>query len=151
MKHVVFRILAALVLLAAIAGIGFFAYSAGVAQGATIDVKPVIVQTEGQPQIPVYGHGMAFHHSMPFFGFGCFGLLIPLFLLFLAFAAMRHLFWGWGPGFGWRHHMHRMHHMHGPWGEKGPWNHEDVPPFFAEWHRRAHGEPPVAGDEAEKK
>jgi hypothetical protein len=154
MKHVAFRILAGLVLLAALAGIGFFAYSAGIAHGAALDIKQTIIQAEGQPQIPVYGHGMAhrmaFHHTMPFFGFGCFGLLVPLFLFFLAFAAMRHLFWGWGPGFGWRHHMHM--HQRGPWGEKGPWG-EGVPPFFAEWHRQAHGEPPAppTEDGTEKK
>lgn len=148
MKHVVFRILAGLVLLAAIAGIGFVAYSAGVAHGAALDIKPIIVQAEGQPQVPVYGHGMAFHHGMPFFGF--LGCLVPLFLLFVAFAAMRHLFWGWGPGFGWRHrmHMHGMHHGH--WHDKADWE-KDVPPFFAEWHRRVHGEPPAEGSEAEKK
>jgi hypothetical protein len=89
----------------------------------------------------MYGYQMGFHHVMPFFG--CFGILIPLFLFFLAFAAMRHLFWG--PGFGWRHHMH----MHGRWGDKSRWG-EDVPPMFAEWHRRAHGEAPAA-DDAEKK
>ena len=134
MKHIAFRILAGLVLLAAIAGIGFFAYSAGVAHGTALDVKSLVVQGQAQPPIPMYGYQMGFHHIMPFFG--CFGILIPLFLFFLAFAAMRHLFWG--PGFGWRHRMH----MHGHWGEKGRWA-EDVPPMFAEWHRRAHGEPPV--------
>jgi hypothetical protein len=145
MKHIVFRILAGLVLLAAIAGIGFFAYSAGVAHGTALDIKPIIVEAQNQPPVPVYGHRMAFHHGgMPFFGFGCFGILIPLFLFFIAFAAMRHLFWGWEPGFGWRHRMHAMHHGH--WHDKGPWNSEDVPPFFAEWHRRAHGEQPKETD-----
>jgi hypothetical protein len=125
-KHIVFRILAGLVLLAAIAGIAFFAYNAGVMHGATVNIQAPTGPTEGQP-LPYYGHGMAFHHAFPFFGFGCFGILIPLFLLFLAFGAMRHLLWGprWG------HHMH----MHGPWGE-------GVPPMFTEWHRRAHGEQP---------
>ena len=143
MKHIVFRILAGLVLLAAIAGIGFFAYSAGLAHGAALDIKPLTVQAQSQPIAPIVGHGMMFHHTMPFFGFGCFGILIPLFLFFLAFAAMRHLFWG--PGFGWKHHRHGMH---GHWGEKGPWG-EGVPPMFAEWHRQAHAEPPT--DDTEKK
>jgi hypothetical protein len=139
MKHIVFRILAGLVLLAAIAGIGFFAYTTGVAHGAALDVKPLVVDGQVQPPIPMYAHGMVFHHAMPLFG--CFGLLIPLFLFFLALAAMRHLFWGprW-----WGHHMHPMH-GHGPWGEKGPWG-EGMPPMFAEWHRRAHTEPSAADD-----
>ena len=141
MKHIVFRIVAGLVLLAAITGIAFFAYNAGVIHGAALDLKPLIAQAQSQPPVPmpIYGaQGMMFHH-MPFFGFGCFGILIPLFLLFLAFAAMRHLIWG--PGFGWRHRMH-MHGMHGHWGEKGPWG-EGVPPMFDEWHRRAHADPPA--------
>ncbi len=138
MKHIVFRILAGLVLLAAIGGIAFFAYNAGLAHGAALDLKPLIAEGQSQPQAPMPGygfHGMVFQHTMPFFGFGCFGILIPLFLLFLAFAAMRHLFWGprWG------RHMH----MHDRWGE-------GVPPMFAEWHRRAHADPPAA-DDTEKK
>ncbi len=139
MKHIAFRILAGLVLLAAIAGIGFFAYNTGVAHGAALDVKPLIVQ--GQPPVPMQPYVMGFHHVMPFFG--CFGILIPLFLFFLAFAAMRHLFWG--PGFGWRHRMH----MHSHWGGRGSWD-EGVPPMFAEWHRRAHTEPPAAEDSEKK-
>ena len=140
MKHIVFRILAGLVLLAAIAGIGFFAYNAGVVHGAALDLKPLMAEGQAQPPIFMHSYGMGFHHAMPFFG--CFGILIPLFLFFLAFAAMRHLFWG--PGH-WGHH--RMHmHGHGPWGEKGPWA-EGVPPMFTEWHRRAHTDPPAADDD----
>jgi hypothetical protein len=133
-KHIVFRIVAGLVLLAALAGIAFFAYNAGLVHGAATNLTPA--QIESQP-LPPYGHGMVFHHVFPFFGFGCFGILVPLFLLFLAFAALRHLLWGprWG------HHMY-MHGMHGHWGNKGPWG-EGVPPMFVEWHKRAHGEPPA--------
>src|SRR6185436_18010962 len=104
-----FRIVAALVLLAAIAGIGFFAYQAGVAHGS-----PVTIQApagESVPPNPYYGYGMPYHH--PFgFGFGCFGLLLPLFLLLIALKAVRIMLWGprWG----------HMHH-HGPWGRNsGP-------------------------------
>src|SRR3954471_20974996 len=139
-KHIVFRILAGLVLLAAIAGIAFFAFNAGVMHGASLNIQAPTAQTEGQP-MPHYGYGMPFHHPFPFFGFGCFGLLIPLFLLFLAFGAMRRMLWG----SHWGHHMH-MHH--GPWGDKGHWG-EGVPPMFAEWHKRAHGEAPA--DDATKK
>jgi hypothetical protein len=141
-RNIVFRILAALVLLAAVAGIAFFAFNAGVMHGATVNIQAPAAPDEGQPGLPYYGHGMAFHHSIPFFGFGCFGILIPLFLLFLFFGAMRHLLWGprWG------HHMH----MHGPWGDRGPWS-EGVPPMFVEWHKRAHGEQPPASPETPEK
>ena len=136
-KNVVFRILAGLVLLAAIAGIAFFAFNAGMTQGAASNLQVPAAQAGpagGQP-VPYYGYGMPFLHPMPFFGFGCFGVLIPLFLLFLAFGAARRMIWG--PRWGW-HHMH-----HGPWGDKGPGSPDFVPPMFAEWHKRAHGEAPT--------
>jgi hypothetical protein len=68
-------------------------------------------------------------------GFGCFGILIPLFLLFLAIKAFRLLFWG--PRMGWGRH----YRMRG----RG-WN-GDVPPMFEEWHKRAHGEEPAVKKE----
>ncbi|MGC1374831.1 MAG: hypothetical protein WA821_01325 [Anaerolineales bacterium] len=140
-KNVVFRILAGLVLLAAIAGIAFFAYNAGVTQGTTVNVQAPAAQ--GQV-VPVYGYGMPFAPFHPFFGFGCFGVLIPLFLLFLAFAAMRHLIWGPRMMMG-DHHERFARHLHNRWGEDG------VPPFFAELHRRAHAQPQPPADDAAKK
>ena len=122
------RILAGLVLIAVIAGIAYFAFQAGVAQGSPVTIE---APQGGTAPYPVYGNPMGFHH--PFgFGFGCFGLLIPFFLVFLALHAMRVLFWGprwWG---------HRMH-GHGPWSRHGEGG---APPFFDEWHERAHGESP---------
>ena len=119
------RIAAALVLLAAIAGIAYFAFQAGVAQGSPITVQSPSGETAPLPY-PYYGYG-PFHH--PFgFGFGFLGCLIPLFLFFLVFGAFRFLFWGprWHRGgYGpWRH----------GWGEGG------MPPMFEEWHKRAHGQ-----------
>jgi len=143
-KNVVFRIVAGFVLLAAIAGIAFFAFNAGMARGVALDLQLPAAQAApagGQP-VPFYGYGMPFFHPMPFFGFGCFGVLIPLFLLFLAFGAARRMLWG--PRWGW-HHMHR-----GPWGEKGPGSPDFVPPMFAEWHKRAHTETDKAPEENRK-
>jgi len=117
------RIVAGLVLLAAIAGIAFFAFQAGVANGSPVTIEAPAGQTVPAP-MPYYGYGMRFYH--PFgFGFGCFGLLIPLFLFFLAMKAFRVMFWGprWG------------HHM-GHWGRR--WE-GGAPPMFDEWHKRAHG------------
>jgi len=84
-KNVFFRILAGFVLLAAIAGIAFFAFNAGMTQSAALNLQAPAAQPGGQP-VPYYGYGMPFPYPMPFFGFGCFGVLIPLFLLFLLLA-----------------------------------------------------------------
>jgi hypothetical protein len=125
-RHIVFRILAGLILLAAIVGIAFFAYQAGAMHGAAANI-----------QLPATGNGMPFypHFWHPFFGFGIFGLLFGFFLLVLVFGAMRRLIFG--PRWGWRHMGQ------GPMGSRmghGPWS-EGVPPMFAEWHRRAHANP----------
>ena len=117
------RIVAALVFIAAIAGIAYFAFQAGVAQGSPITIESPSGETAPMPY-PYYGYGMPFHR--PFgFGFGFLGCLIPLFLFFLL----------WGPRWGW----HR-----GPWRHN--WSEAGVPPMFEEWHKRAHG-----GQSEEKK
>jgi len=121
-RHVIFRIIAGLVLLAVIVGIAFFAYQAGVTHGTAVSV-PLPTSGNVQPYQPYLWH--------PFLGFGIFDLLFAFFLLMLAFHAMRRLILG--PRWGWRH-MDRGPLSHGPWGE-------GVPPMFAEWHRRAHAAP----------
>ncbi len=136
-KNVVFRIVAGLVLLAAIAGIAFFAFNAGMARGAALDIQ---MPANGQP-LPSYGYGMPFGHFHPFFGFGCFAPLVGLFLVFLAFGALRRMVWG--PRWGWRYMRHSC------WDEKGPEG-DFVPPMFAEWHKRAHAEAGKSPDEGQK-
>jgi hypothetical protein len=124
------RVLVTLVLIAAILGIGVYAYNIGMAQGLTQKVQ---VPAGGSAEMPhlYYGH--------PFlgFGFGLLGCLIPLFLLFLVFGSLRAMFWHGPMGWG---HMHRRR-----WGWREE-NGKGVPPFFDEWHRRAH-----TGSEEEKK
>src|SRR5215208_2022634 len=91
------RIVAALVLIAAVAGVAFFAFQAGIAQGSPVTIEAPAGQTAPAPY-PYYGWGMPFHR--PFgFGFGFFGFLILLFLFFAALRALRFLFWG--PRWGW--------------------------------------------------
>jgi hypothetical protein len=141
-KHIVFRIVAAVVLLAAIAGIAGFAFNAGVARGAALNLQ-VPATAAGQP-IPYYGYGMPFMHPMPF-GFGFLGLLLPLFLIFLAFGAARRMLWG--PRWGGRHFAH----MHGMGSEKHPDSADFVPPMFAEWHRRSHGQAEQPKEPADQK
>ena len=140
-KNIVFRIIAAVVLLAAVAGIAGFAFNAGMARGAALNIQ---APAAGVQAVPGYAYPMPFMH--PFFGFGFLGLLVPLFLLFLAFGAFRRLLWGprWG-----MHHMHQMHDMRqGPWGEHSG---EFVPPMFAEFHRRAHAVSEKPEDSAAQK
>src|SRR5574341_2232779 len=123
---IVLRIAAALVLIAAIVGIGFFAFNAGVSQG----VAAKLPAPEGQAgNLPYPYYGMPFFwHPFPFFGFGCFGPLIALFLLFIALRAISFIFWG--PRWGWGHHRMWRH----------GWYEGEVPPMVAEWHKRMHGE-----------
>ncbi len=132
-RNIIFKIVMALVLIGALVGIAVFAYNAGAAQRLAFN-PPASSSNDGTLPLPHPYYGM---HAFPFFGFGCFGVLIPLFLLFVVFGAFRALFWH-GP-----RHWHRMHA--GPWrdwsstcadGQPG------IPPFFAEWHRRAHESQP---------
>jgi hypothetical protein len=120
---IVFRIVAALVLLAAVAGIAFFAFNAGVATHIQAPASGT-----GQAPYPYYGFG--YWHPFPFWGFGCLGPLFALLLLFLAFRALSFVLWGprWGR---WGHMRHGWRHG---WTEEG-----GVPPMFREWHDRAHG------------
>ena len=122
------RFVVALVLIAAIAGIAFFAFRAGVAQGS-----PITIEAPSGESVPApyhyYGYGVPFHR--PFgFGFGFFGFLILLFLFFTALRAFRFLFWGarWG-------------HHYGGHGPRGRHLENGAPQMFEEWHKRAHGRP----------
>jgi hypothetical protein len=127
------RIVSALVLIAALAGIAFFAFQAGVAKGSPITMQAPAGQTAPVPApFYGYGYGMPFHPPFGFgFGFGCFGPLLVLFLLLIAFRAFRLMLWGprWG----------HMGHHHGPWSRH--WE-NGVPPMFDEWHKKMHGEQP---------
>ena len=126
------RLISALVLIAAIAGIAFFAFQAGVAQGSPVTIEAPSGQAVPAPY-PYYGYGMPFHRP---WGFGFFGFLFTLLLIFLAFRALRFLFWG--PRWGWGPHQY------GPWGRS--WE-NGVPPMFEEWHKRSHGETPNTNNE----
>jgi hypothetical protein len=132
------RIVSVLVLIAAIAGIGFFAYQAGVANGSPISIEAPAGDANVIPA-PHYGYGYGLRYHPFGFGFGCFGILIPLFLFFLAMKAIRFIFWG--PRWGWGH-------RHGHWG--GRWE-GGAPPMFEDWHKRAHNIPEGGGEEPEEK
>ncbi len=138
MSRVIFKTILVLVLIGAIVGLGFYAYQLGVAQG----VAHTTAVTPGTaPTAPVPYYGMWYYP--PFYGFGFLYCLVPFFLFFLLFAAVRGLFWHGRPG--WR----RWHY--GPWGyprngEGTDWK-ENVPPMVAEWHRKLHEEGKAAGSD----
>lgn len=147
---IVFRVLGLLLVLGLIAGAGAFGYQAGTARG--IEQAPAVAAAiekaaeNGQPVMPMYGHGYGYgyphdyafgyrHHFNPF-GAICFSFLF----LFLFFGAMKMLFFrrmrhGWAHG------------HHGPWGKD--WEGK-VPPFFSDWHQRAHGEGEKPADSDKK-
>jgi hypothetical protein len=129
--RILWRVLVVIVLIAAILGIGVYAYNVGIAQGLAQKVQ---VQTAPPAQMPYMYYG----HPFPGFGFGLLGCLIPLFLLFLVFGSLRFLFWRGPMGMG------HMHHRRWNWQDE---NSKDVPPFFAEWHRRAHAQPDQPEDQ----
>jgi hypothetical protein len=130
MKTIVFRIVGGLVLLAAIAGIAFFAFNAGVARGEGVNIQAPANQN-GVQAYPYYGMPFYWRH-FPFFGFGFLGIFALLIPVFLVFSAVRMMIWG--PRFG-RRWMHGSHW--GRWNNADP-NHEEIPPMFAEMHRRMH-------------
>ena len=131
-NNVGLRIISALVLIAAIAGIAYFAFQAGVVRGSPVTIEAPSGETVPAPY-PYYGYGYGMPFHRPFgFGFGLLGFLILFFLFFTALRAFRFLFWG--PRWGWGHH----HTGHGPWGRH--WE-NGVPPMFEEWHKRAHEAP----------
>jgi hypothetical protein len=115
------RIVLAIVLIAVLVGIGTYVYNAGIAQGMAASGKLVAPDGNAMPY-PYY----APHYGL--FGFGLFGLIVPLLFLFLIFGALRGLFFG-GPRH-WRHDM-----------PPGDWQ-KHVPPMFEEWHRKIHETPP---------
>ncbi len=118
------RILAVLVLVAVVAGIAFFAFNAGVAQGVATKL-PAATQPGNMPYA---------YHGAPFFWhpfFGIFGFLIGLFVLFFVLRLIS--FVVFGPRWGYMGHRHMWRHG---WDENG------VPPMFKEMHDRAHGKQP---------
>lgn len=129
------RIFSALVLIATIAGIAFFAFRAGVAEGSPVTIQAPSGESVPAPY-PYYGYGPRYHHPFAW-GLGCLIPLFGVFLLVLALKAFR--FAVWGPR--WGHHM-------GHWGRR--WE-NGVPPMFDEWHKKAHNIPNGGGETTEDK
>jgi uncharacterized membrane protein len=124
-------ILLVLAVAAGVAGVTTYSYNLGVAQGLAQSGKvpppgPGVGPYPAYPY-PGYPYGYPFHG--PFgFGFGFFGVLWTVLLVFLVLSLLRGLIWR---GYGWGGHR-------GHWGR-------GAPPWFEEWHRRAHESPGTAG------
>src|SRR5262249_25276990 len=100
---------------AGLAGIGTQIYNAGIAQGIAQSGKlPSTGPGAGPHPHPFYPYYGPFHG----FGFGFFGLLWRVLVIFLRFGVLRRAFWGGGPGSG-------------SYGR-------GAPRWFEEWHRQAH-------------
>jgi hypothetical protein len=125
-------------LLAGVAGLGWYAYNAGVVQGLA-QAGAAAAPSAGAPiPAPFYAYGPSLWH--PFgLGFGMLGCLFPLLILALVFPLMRFLFWRGTGGFG--------HTGPGFCGPRGASGREGWRRHFREraeeWHRQAHaGEAP---------
>ena len=120
-RRVLSGILITLLVVAALAAVGVYAYSWGVAQGALQNAQIVVPDGDALPG-PIYPYGAPFHRFGPGFGpwgfgFGPLSCLFPILGFFLLFGLFRLIFWGGGWRRGWG----------GPHGG------------LEEWHRRAHG------------
>lgn len=134
------RILFAIILIAALVGIGFSIYNTGVAQGMAASGKLPVLPNQGIAPYPYYAP--FYPHFGWGFGFFPFGFIIPILFFFLFFALLRGLFFrgmmyrGWGRmGSG------------GPNGENWP---KDVPPMVEEWHRKMHESSSESGGRKEE-
>lgn len=144
-SFILFRVFGLLLVLGLIAGAGAFGYRAGFTKGIAHapEVAAAIEKSAENGQValisPMYGYGYGYPHP---YGFGhphffnpFSAICLSIFFLFLFFGAMKMLF------------FRRMRHG---WGHHGHWRKEwegGVPPFFEEWHKRAHGEKPAEDNE----
>ena len=126
-------LVATLIVVGLLVGVGAGIYQAGVAQGV-IDAG----RFPAGATVPIAGYGYGWH------GPDLFGLLFGLLFLFILFAIIRAAFFGGRGGRGWGHHGYG--YGRGPWGRDfgpgdGPegWRAERDS-RIADWHRRLHEE-----------
>ena len=124
--RIVLVVLLVLAVAAGVSGLATYSYNLGVAQGLAQSGK-VPSPGPGVGPYPVYPYP-AYPYGFPFhgpFGFGFFGLLWPILIIFLIFALVRGAFWR---GYAWGGH----------WGRGGG-------PWCEERHRQAHESEGPAG------
>ena len=142
-RRIVLGVLVVLVLIVGAVAVGGLGYRIGVVQGLAANPQLVAPQGNGSPVVP-YVYGAPYFYRGPWGfgwggGFGFLGCLFPLLGILLVFFLIRGLFWGRGWHRGWGGHGY------GPGGQDfGPGG-QGVPPMFAEWHKRAHGDQPQPG------
>jgi len=102
-------------LVAALAGFGYYAYNLGVSQGIA-EAGRIAVPSGGAPVVVMWPRPWGF-------GFGFFPFFPLLFVALFWFVAARALFWG------------------GRWRGRGCGDRYRSTEALDEWHRRAHGQP----------
>ena len=113
------RVFATVVLIALLVVIGIGVYNAGVTAGLAETGAAVASGA------PVVYYGPYIGHPYGWGGFGFFGFLFGILVIFLIFGLIRAAF-----GFGrWGKNGRDWGNHHGPSGRSG---------YFDEWHRRAH-------------
>ena len=116
------RVLAAIVLLAILAGVGIGVYNAGIDQGVAQQAAQAASSAGTTVTVvPAYGYGW---HGWGFFPFGIIFWILGFFLVLALLRAIV----GGGRGRGYGHH--------GGWGDRRG--------MLDEWHRTAHGDEPDA-------
>jgi hypothetical protein len=108
-----FRLAVGIVVLAAVAAVGFYSYNLGLAHGIAESGRAIAVPGGSVPLVAVWPRPWGF-------GFGFFPFFPLFFILFWVFV-LRGMFWRRG----WR-------------GRR--YGYDGVPPAFEEWHRRAHAD-----------
>ncbi len=123
-----FRLLAALLLVAVVVGIGAAVYNSGVSAGLTEAAVQAASSGDPTPVVP-YGYGYGPYWHGPFgFGWGIFGIFFWILGIFLIIGLIRAVF-GFGRGGG-------GHRGHGGWGGR----YERMDELHRELHRRESGE-----------
>ncbi len=140
-RRVVMGILVVLALIVGALAVGGLGYQLGITQN--LAANPQLVGPQGSGGVAPYVYAPFFFRPWGWgFGFGFLQCLFPLLIFLGIFLLIRALFWG---GRGWRRGWYG--HGMGPGGEDfGPGG-QGVPPMFAEWHKRAHGEQTPGGQQ----
>lgn len=120
--RMIFRVLAALLLVAVAIGIGTVVYNTGVTAGLEEAARQAAASGDPLPVVP-YGYGYGGPHAHGPFGFGFFGIIFLILGIFLIIGLVRAVFGGgrWG----------------GP-GPRGPGGWGGRREMAEDWHRELH-------------